>query len=390
MVALSLSLSFSSKHTVAAVADDLWALDPSYGRDGVMQFKPSAWTAAINNYRSTVLVDGRLIVALEGQEIYGRGSNPWWGTAVFTSSGALLTKLNLETVGVQSDGKLLVWDYSGDELMRYFPNGERDPSFVALAPAATDRILQLTVAGDDSILYSYGSPYRVAKLQPDGTPDPTFSADVGPFTMLDQIVAHPAGGFVIQERETTEISCSAQFYADDGQFRASFYRDSYGDPDNFCGGTTISFAPHPDGGLVWADRGKTLHRAAADGARNMAFGTDGSARLPLPEGWESVNTYLPIAIAEDGRIVAAGLFDTPRGRKLVLARLTSDGQADQSFGQSGFLALDRDWDSLRQVHLLPDNKVLVVGNDAGELVVARFQATPVVTRIALPLVRAAQ
>jgi hypothetical protein len=176
MVALSLSLLFSSRHTVAAVADDLWALDPSYGRDGVMQFKPSAWTAAIDNYRSSLLGDGRLIVALETIESYGRGSNPWWGTAIFTSSGELLAKLNLETVGVQSDGKLLTWYHNDDGLTRYFPNGERDADFVALSPSATNGILLLAVASDDSILYSYDAPHRIARLQPDGRQDLTFSA----------------------------------------------------------------------------------------------------------------------------------------------------------------------------------------------------------------------
>lgn len=97
--------------------------------------------------------------------------------------------------------------------------------------------------------------------------------------------------------------------------------------------------------------------AYASGVPDERFGSSGIRRLDLP-GFE--NTFHSVTIDGYGRLVAAGRASG----SFVVARFTVDGELDQSFGDHGTTLVDvsADADTVRRVLLQPDGRILLVGD----------------------------
>lgn len=108
-------------------------------------------------------------------------------------------------------------------------------------------------------------------------------------------------------------------------------------------------------------------------AVNTAFATTGVTALSTPVNYEA---FVGAMAQADGKVVAAGNFGTSQGSDLVLARFRADGTLDAGFGLGGIALHDAGSisDSLRAMALLPDGRIVVVGQSGGRALIARFGA----------------
>ncbi|HEY3185944.1 MAG TPA: delta-60 repeat domain-containing protein [Solirubrobacteraceae bacterium] len=115
----------------------------------------------------------------------------------------------------------------------------------------------------------------------------------------------------------------------------------------------------PDGSANFA-----AVRYSASGALDQAFGSGGTVRFTPAPGFGASD----VALQADGKILLAGVVSGGAGRGLdaVVARLNSDGSIDGSFGDGGSKLIDfaggRDF--AEAVAVQPDGKILVAGDAA--------------------------
>jgi uncharacterized delta-60 repeat protein len=367
----------------SAPTTTLWVLDQSYATDGVLRVNP---VPVLNNYQPFFLPEERLMIGVEGRTT-GRGDFEQEFVLDIQPSGTIsasvylfqtMEQLNLR--GVQSDGKLLLLENSG--LQRRDFSLVVDPSFTTIP---TDVLplgrCCLVVDEDDSLLVGPNATGFIRRFSANGVIDTTFAQNVGPFGFVQSIVAHPNGTFLVQSDETVLLECSATLYSQQGTLLTSLYTDTGSRPGNFCN-TTGSFLPHPNGSFFWMQADVGVYRSLADGTFDGTFGTNGKAALPLPMGWSFYRTAL--ALQNDGKLLVAGVFNTPYGKQTAIVRLTTTGQPDSSFGTNGLVQVGTSFQSLGAVHVQADGKILLIGDQGEDLVIARLQETPITTRLYLP------
>jgi uncharacterized delta-60 repeat protein len=115
-------------------------------------------------------------------------------------------------------------------------------------------------------------------------------------------------------------------------------------------------AVQPDGKIVVAGDQRLL-RYLGDGTLDMTFGEEGKLKLDL---LLSEVQKLEIRLDEEARILVAGGGD----KKLVVARFTSDGVLDPSFGQSGKTEFNFEQNvRLGSFLRLPNGKLALVGTE---------------------------
>jgi uncharacterized delta-60 repeat protein len=145
--------------------------------------------------------------------------------------------------------------------------------------------------------------------------------------------------------------------------------------------TARAVALQPDGRIVVAGNSGgdlLLARFLDDGAPDATFGSGGYATTDL--GGEG-DVGSAVILQPDGRIVVAGTAgDHPSGR-FVLLRYEPDGAPDTSFGQQGRVIdhfgydafrLSVDHQEARAVALQPDGKIVVVGDNGEDVILARY------------------
>ena len=98
---------------------------------------------------------------------------------------------------------------------------------------------------------------------------------------------------------------------------------------------------------------------AAPGDLDTSFNGTGKVITPIGSGQDYGRS---VAVQSDGKIVMAGFIDTGTSYEFALARFTSAGALDASFGSGGMvttpIGLDAD---ARSVALQSDGKILVAG-----------------------------
>ncbi len=342
------------------------SLDPGFGVDGkvLLDFDP-----ARSNVCEDLLVqpDGRIV--LVGHRTFGLFNNkdfmvirlntdgsPDTG---FSDNGYQFVNFNLvqgsvdqaHAVALQADGKLVV---AG--------KAERGPGDFDLA---------------------------VARINADGTLDPSFSADGraslgvdlgGPSVEEAWAVAVQADGRIVLAGDSLAGGEYALLVARltaggvaDSSFNLVGYRQlGFGVvPSARARGLAI----RPDGTLLiggYAHNELTSDFAAlallANGQNDSGFGINGQVTIDFPSGLDSIDAARAMAVDAQGRLVLGGLSGTEANIDFAAVRLLANGMPDPTFGVQGRVTIPFDvglapyvTDDGHDIPVLPDGGILLAG-----------------------------
>ena len=294
--------------------------DASFGTAGKVVIRPrrrAASTAGV-----ALQPDGRIVVA--GSLHNGRNRSRFWVARLmadgsldgtFGENGVVTTAFEgvsalADALLLTRDGKILVGgaafpDRDGREpslvLVRYLADGRLDPAFARrgrLRLADAPFVADLAEQADGSVVAALGGSFAAARFLADGSLDPTF------------------GGFGIVATDFGGIGDFAEAVAIGAD--GTVLLGGYAYPPPF--GVFTDFA---------------LVRYLPDGTLDPKFGDGGKAltRISRDTDWA-----LAMSLHPDGRIVLAGRTYAgfpSRATRFALARYSSDGTLDPSFGQGG-------------------------------------------------------
>lgn len=274
-----------------------------------------------------------------------------WGSA-FGSAG-------VNAIVEQPDGKILLaglfenYDSytEADNIVRLEANGALDSSFDngqgADAAGGNSAIRAMALQPDGKILiagdftwYDGTDRFHIARLNSDGTLDPTFDPGTGTDATIHALRVLPSGKILIGGEFTSVNGTSRNHIARllaDGSLDTTFDPGSGAEGDALAGtnGTIHGIAVRTDGTvLIGGDFDsfdgtpiETVARLFPDGALDPTF--EGGASPGA-----NANAVHTIAIQPDGRLVAGGSFGAYKGSYRVgLMRLQADGAVDPSYNE---------------------------------------------------------
>jgi uncharacterized delta-60 repeat protein len=121
-----------------------------------------------------------------------------------------------------------------------------------------------------------------------------------------------------------------------------------------------------------------LARYTENGLLDTTFGTDGEILTRFYPGSNGSSLANAVAVDAQGNILVAGGVENPNNSAFGLARYTSSGALDTSFGgNSGVpgLAVAFNGGTANAIAIQPDGAIVVAGNGGSGLGVARFSST---------------
>jgi uncharacterized delta-60 repeat protein len=233
--------------------------------------------------------------------------------------------------------------------------------------------------------------YVLVTLAAAGDLDSSFAGDgvftdniAGSHTRGHAVIVQPDGKIVVGGA-TDSLGNSALRYAiarfnPDGSLDNSFSNDGTNYDVNIRG-IAAGLALHDDGTIVQCGAGTsgfTLFRYSSSGVLDTGFGLASYARLIIgggaDEGCES------LAIQPDDKIIAAGWGGSNTDPDVVVARFTITGTLDTSFDSDGYVTLDivGEEDQASDVLLQPNGKIVIAGNSVNggvrSALLARFDS----------------
>jgi uncharacterized delta-60 repeat protein len=303
-------------------------------------------------------------------------------------------------LAVQSDGKLVVvgdkWTTTGNDfaIARYNVNGSLDATFsgdgkqtVNIGP--DDRAMSVAIQTDGRIVVAgeacIGNPpvcdVAVARLNPNGSLDPTFSGDGKVRTHFGSgnngglAVAIQNGKIVVAgyAYQSTNYNATIYRYNANGSLDTTFSADgilpiNFGGQDMFYGIAVYSGKIFVTGNSESMDSTTSdiiTARVNSNGTLDATFSGDGKVRTNL-----GVGDYGQDIVIANGNAVVGGNSDTT----IVILRFTSTGDLDHTFSNDGILTdalgLAKPW--LIDVALQSGNIVVVGSTGEGNALVARF------------------
>lgn len=309
----------------------------------------------------------------------------------FGTGGTLTTQISAGAdqangVVAQPDGKIVVVGYSnsGWAIARYEADGSLDPAFgtggrVATSFGSSDAqatSVMLQPDGKIVVAGNVGSPgyenLAIARYGTDGALDTGFGLGG---TRFDSLSPRTDRATSLALQGDGKIVVAG--YADDGGLRHNFLVVRYtasGDLDSGfgVGGSRVSSltAPshnvanavvvQPDGRIIlggWTGNGFTAARYTAAGTLDASFGAGGFVSI-AGTGQANGMTLQP-----DGKVVLVGFAWVNGGYDMQVARVTTAGVADGTFGASGVAttAVGERSDQAYAVTTQPDGKLLVAG-----------------------------
>jgi uncharacterized delta-60 repeat protein len=341
-------------------------LDPTFGDGGVVRL---GTTSPYGAPSIALQADGRIVVC-DAIEEGGSGYDAW--VARFNRDGTPDTGFGVK------GAVALSFDTSG-----------ADDLCSAIAIDSNGRIVIAGVRSHPDFGTSYPH-FLVARLDADGSLDPTFAAGAGfvEFVFGDsglgaaRAVALDADGRIVVAGGAQLVSLDEDFAVarlmPDGSFDTSFNATGELTFGYFPGSFSYDYATHvavdSQGRIVlsgMASSSAALARLMSDGSFDDGFGADGSVLTDQFGG-------AGFLIDRVGRLVIAGSVGTPSGAGLNgdfgIARFLDDGSPDPTFGIGGIstIAFDETSDGSDVALCVveqPDGKLAALGSaqygDAG-------------------------
>jgi uncharacterized delta-60 repeat protein len=272
-------------------------------------------------------------------------SGDGWLTTDFGSSDSA------HAVAIQKDGKIVVAGASNSyfAVARYNPDGTLDNTFSGdgklttdFSSGSTDNGYAVVLQQDGKIVVAgiSGNNFAVARYETDGDLDPTFSVDGLQTTDLGS--TDHAFAVAIQENSMIVVAGSrgddfaVARYETDGNLDTYFGVGGISVTD-FSGGTDAGYAValQNDGKIVVAGASGSdfgLVRYNLDGILDNTFDFDGKLTLDFGPQDEANS----VVILDNHKIVVAGYS----GWDFALARFNHDGSPDPTFSEDGRLTTD--------------------------------------------------
>jgi uncharacterized delta-60 repeat protein len=303
-----------------------------------------------------------------------------------------LRELGLSDLGLQADGSIVA---AGDVgLVRFNPDGTPDDSFFtesddsrSLAAVALQPDGKIVVAGYDWDYWT-GGDFTVARYQPDGGLDDTFSGN-GIATMdfgggddgAKALAVQPDGKIVVAgysvELDGDDVPArdlAVARYNPNGTLDTGFSGDGKRTTD-FADDTAYDVAVQADGKIVVSGSASgdfALVRYEQDGSLDDAFSGDGRVKVGFTDSRAA--GARAIAVQPDGKIVAAG----GTSGDFALVRAEPDGSLDGTFGGDGVVTTSFGEDggysrgAAASDVVLESGRLLAAGRANGDFALARY------------------
>ncbi|MQA74191.1 MAG: hypothetical protein GEU88_07620 [Solirubrobacterales bacterium] len=235
------------------------------------------------------------------------------------------------------------------------------------------------------------SVFALARYEADGSLDPSFETD-GMLTTGFGAGDAAASGLALQsdgrivvagtvEQTSGQADLALARYNPDGSLDPSFSADGLVTTDLGSDETATTLAIQADGRIIVAGSSGgdfAILRYSADGSLDPSFGGDGAVGVDFG----GTDGAADVTLQADGKIVAVGetgrfqpCCGTSHGR-FALARLNPHGSLDSSFSGDGRVMTDPGGDvGASAVALQADGKLVAAGAEAGlgeDLLVARY------------------
>jgi uncharacterized delta-60 repeat protein len=310
-------------------------------------------------------------------------------------------------VAIQSDGKLIAvgaidgtTNASRAIIIRFLDDGTVDPTFgdggsVLFDPPAVTSLIAVAIDANDRIIVVGGTGQRDSRFLTqrylaNGVPDAAFGSggsaedvfdsgtDVAVDLSLDSDGRLLVAGDVMPAMGTWDLGIAAYSTAgsrDPAYGANGLVTVGFGEDVSIAGITK-----DPQGRAVvvgGSQNGAVLTRLGADGSLDMTFGTGGKVTETDHPGVG----YGAVATSGDAILVVGTDVVAQMNFVVAVARYTSSGALDPSFGSGGFAAtlpapvsgyLQRGWDLAVQA----DGRIVVVGGygnlDSLDMLVARY------------------
>jgi uncharacterized delta-60 repeat protein len=330
-------------------------------------FDPLAGTSEI--YGQAVQPDGKIIIVgwfssyngIARTRIARVNSDGSLDTSFDPGAGA---DLEVHTAVVQPDGKIIIagrfttinnaFRY---RITRLNSNGSLDATFnPASGPNSTvDRV---AVQADNKVVIcggflSYKDSVRasVARLNVDGSVDPTFNPGTGANNFADALLIQPDGKIIIAGAFTSYNGTSRIRIA---RLNTNGSLDTGFDPGSGANQQIYCCALQPDGKIIIAGSFTMYNGTTRIGVARL--NGDGSLDLSFDPG-TGANGFDAIAIQADGKVIAGGAFTSFNGTACGnLIRLNTNGSVDTGFLQG---TGSNHW--LQSIAIRPDGKILIGG-----------------------------
>ncbi len=188
---------------------------------------------------------------------------------------------------------------------------------------------------------------------------------------LANAVVLQSDGKIIAVGQASFIAFALARYNSDGSLDSTFGTGGLVTTD--FGGTDIAEAAilQPDGKIIAVGRASNdfaLARYTSDGSLDSTFGTGGLVTTDLG----GTDIAEAVALQPDGKIIAVGRA----GNDFALVRYTSDGSLDSTFGTGGIVTTDfgGGTDIANAAVLQPDGKIIAVGMSGSDFALARYNS----------------
>lgn len=389
--------------------------DPTFGRDGIVTISTVDSTGAEG---IALQPDGKIIaIGFSSDRNYrtkfvtARFNHDGTLDQSFGEGGVVLTAIgangHASTIAIQSDGQIVVAGYSvtnattgGITLVRYHTDGTLDRTFgrkgIAVPPIGSrfGAASAIAIQSDGKIVIGGGmnidgfDDFAIARYNPDGTPDSTFGNGGLVTTAIDKggdsvsaVAIQPDGKIIAVGRgkgdEKNHFALAR--YHSDGTLDPTFgtqgvVKRPIGKGDSFAHALVIQ----PGGKIVVIGDSSTdpaeryqytpvfsLARFNQNGSIDQSFGTDGEVTTSIGNGTSLASSA---AVQSDGKIVVAGsavkaVIDHGRVHKIIVARYTSDGVLDKTFGAGGSATTEvgLGTDTANAIAIQSDGKILTAG-----------------------------
>jgi uncharacterized delta-60 repeat protein len=381
------------------------SLDPTFGTNGIVT------TANTGANAAALQSDGKIVVA-GSVSTSQNSSQP--GILRYNTNGTLDASFGAGgqvsingvdsgaafAIAIQSDGKILAAAPVNIDLevLRFNTNGSPDTSFGSngvedveapgnfLSPANGGIVLQ----SDGKILVA--AKGFLVRLLTNGQLDSTFgSSGVAPLVNAAQALALlPSGESLVLNGGIVNgdgVNGTASRYSTNGSIDSTFGVAGQAPGLGLAGGIAVltatskfmvagSLTISPSLTIGGGTSAFLLVRYNSVGTLDNTFGSHGGVATPFPGNLSS--TALAVAIQSNGDIVAAGLTapNSLSPTDFALARYTSSGKLDTTFGSGGLVttAFGSGSNLVNSLLIQADGKIVAVGNSNGATTIARYLA----------------